>query len=232
MQLCFAVFALLVALPAAEASPPALRGSANPVSRPRLPPAGIPHAAEEQHKSCTLTAVAPAPERSPVVRARVLLLLSGALYGTYTVILRAIHKVGGEPLPAVFVTFARYQFLALFAFMLRGVRARQASTATDPATTPTDSSLWFAAAELAFYTVVASLTSVFGVQRVPAVMSEILSSTVHVFVPLQTLALVGSTSFGTPTWLGCLIAFSAAVISCIADSHGSARRVAGAGGPA
>ena len=59
-----------------------------------------------------------------------LLLLSGALYGTYTVLLRAIHNVGGEPLPAVFVTFVRYQFLALFAFALSGLRAWQARGCT------------------------------------------------------------------------------------------------------
>ena len=51
-----------------------------------------------------------------------------------------------------------------------------------------DVALWLAALELGAYTVVASVMSVWGVARVSAVTSEILASTIHVFVPLQVSA--------------------------------------------
>ena len=49
-----------------------------------------------------------------------MLVASAAIYGTHYVLLRALKSVGGEPLPTVFVTFVRYQFLMLFAALLRG----------------------------------------------------------------------------------------------------------------
>jgi len=224
--------AIAVALTVADARPPELRREPRTARRREKKTPLVPLRVATTLPCSTLTATVPALERSPVVRARILLLLSGVLYGTYTVILRAINAVGGEPLPAVFVTCVRYQFLALFAFALRWVRARQArssSSSSARATPTTNSSVWLAASELAVYSVVSSLASVFGVQRVPAVMSEILSSTVHIFVPLLSLALVGGASFGPPTWLGCLLAFAAAVTSTVADSYGS-QHAAAAGG--
>ena len=74
-------------------------------------------------------------EHSPaeMTRARLLLLLSGAIYGTYTVFIRALNTVGGEKLPSVFVTFVRYFFLTGMAFALRAWRARQAPAASPSA---------------------------------------------------------------------------------------------------
>jgi drug/metabolite transporter (DMT)-like permease len=162
-----------------------------------------------------------------------MLVIAGAIYGTYPVLLRALKSVGGEPLPAVFVSFVRYQFLTLFAFSLRAVRAVQqkrddksggvtAKKSGSSTTTATSRRLWIAAAELAAHTVVASLLGIYGVSRVPAVTSEILSSMVNLFVPLQTLVLVGGSSLGVTTWLGCAIAFCAALISCLSDADGGA----------
>ena len=178
-------------------------------------------------------------EASPaaVTRARALLLIAGAIYGTYPVLLRALKNVGGESLPAVFVAFVRYQFLALFAFSLKAFRAVQRNWRGDVAvaegarqnkTAPRE--LWLGALELAAHTVLASVLGIYGVARVPAVTSEILSSTVHLFVPLQTLALVGGASFGAPTWLGCSLAFAAAIISCLSDAGSASAGGASGGG--
>ena len=74
------------------------------------------------------SAAAPAdhdPTPGKVARARVLMVLSTAIYGTYPVLLRALHVVGGEPMPSAFVTFARYMILTVFAFGLRGLRRWQ-----------------------------------------------------------------------------------------------------------
>ena len=49
------------------------------------------------------------------------------------------------------------------------------------------------------------------VSRVPAVTSEILASTLHLFVPLQTLIFIGPADFGIRTWAGCALAFGADV---------------------
>ena len=170
-----------------------------------------------------------APDAAAVNTARALILLSGAIYGTYPVLIRALQFVDGEPLPAAFLTFARYQFLMAMAFALKGWRALQGTKATAPvAQTKREApSPWGAALELAALTVITTILSVWGVGRISAVTSEILASTVHVFVPLQTLVMVGGASFGRNTWLGYILAFVAAVVSCLADSAGAA---SGAGG--
>ena len=90
--------------------------------------------------------------------------------------------------------------------------------------------MWWAACELALLTAVSSVISIWGVSRVSAVTSEILGSTLHVFVPLLTLGLVGGSSFGMNTWLGCLLAFVAAVISCLADNTDAVASGGGGGG--
>ena len=114
----------------------------------------------------------PPPEYSSteVMRARLLLLLSGVIYGTYTVIIRALKNVGGEPLPSL--SRCKYQFLTGMAFSMRAWRSRQARRAAGPAAAstarpPMDKKLWLAAFELAFYTVISSLLSIFGTGRVP-----------------------------------------------------------------
>ena len=153
------------------------------------------------------------------MRARLLLLVAGCIFGTYPVLLRALNSVGGEPLPAVFVTFARYQFLSLFVFIDRCVkrmRGPEAEKVADSAGSGS-SSVWMAGMELAAYAVAGTLLSIFGVSRVTAVTSEILSSMIHMFVPLLTLFLVGNSSCGAATWAGCILAFCAALVSCIAD---------------
>ena len=181
----------------------------------------------------------PAAVPLSIYHARLQLLLSAAIYGTYTVIIRALNTVGGEPLPAVFVTCVRYFFLMFMAFGQKAWRARQAriadagsaaATASRSPPAPFDVKLWVAATELGVWTVATCLLAIYGIGRVPAVMAEILSSTVHVFVPIVTLVLVGGTSFGVFTWSGCLVAFAAAVISCVADGGVSGSGSGGGGG--
>jgi drug/metabolite transporter (DMT)-like permease len=169
--------------------------------------------------------------------ARLLLLLGSAIYGTYPVILRGLKAVGGEPLPAVFVAFVRYQFLILFAGLLRVIRSLQARTAVHagavPAMTPSPKAfsgqpsspprhLWLAASELALYTLISSVLSIFAVSRLPAVMSEIIASMTHIFVPFQTLVLLKRTGFGIRTWAGCGLAFGAVVLAGLTDMGGDA----------
>ena len=139
--------------------------------------------------------------------------------------------VGGEPLPSAFVTFARYQILTVLAAGLQALRRLQQRSKSSPkAAAPSSSpaaassagggaSLWVAACELATYTVLGSLLSVWGIGRLPSVTSEILGSTIHVFVPLLTIWLLGraNATFGLNTWLGCILAFAAAIISTVAD---------------
>lgn len=169
-----------------------------------------------------------------------LMLLSGAIYGTYPVLIRALKVVGGEPLPSAFVTFVRYQFLMLMAFGLRAVRAIQARSQQGAAADKKSSAgapskatdgMRLAAFELATYTVFGTWLSVWGVARISSVTSEILASTIHVFVPLLSLGLIPDASFGRNTWLGCTLAFTAATISCLFDSApagGAAASAAGA----
>ena len=146
---------------------------------------------------------------------------------------QALHVVGGEPLPSAFVTFARYQILTVLAAGLQALRALQQRSKSSPKAAAPSSSpaaasssgggggagLWVAACELGTYTVLGSLLSVWGIGRLPSVTSEILGSTIHVFVPLLSLGLLGraNAAFGLNTWLGCLLAFAAAIISTVAD---------------
>ena len=121
-----------------------------------------------------------------VLRARLFLLLAGCIWGTYAVLLRAINTVQATPLPAVFVTAARYQFLCGFAFIQRGFFARHRGTGSAASATEPEASgehgvadpTW-AAIELAAIAVFSTLASIWGVALVPSVTSEILSSTVR-----------------------------------------------------
>lgn len=242
---CAALAALPCALGSANTPPPAI--SRLPRSAVMTPlrfrggaanaPPTITAAAPRQKEGAAVPAISP-------TQARVLLLLAGCIYGTYPVLLRALNAVGGEPLPAVFVTAARYQFLAVFALIDRLWRAAQqrpsavalkdAGAASAPAHSAAEPAvpLSLAAIELAAYTVCGTLLSIYGIELVTAVTSEILSSTIHMFVPLQTLALVGGASFGAPTWAGCLIAFCAAIFSCVLDGSQSGGGGGGGGGHA
>jgi len=177
---------------------------------------------------------------------RGLLLLAGAIYGTYPVLLRANAVIGKQPLPATFITFVRYQFLTLFAALLRAFRTFQSRRGQPPPPTAgntregdsevanpakraqimlrsffddgSDSrAMWTAAAELGLYTVISSLLAVAGLSRVSALTSEILISTMHLFVPLQAYFLLGRSGFGARTWAGCGMAFGAALLTSIAD---------------
>ena len=177
------------------------------------------------------------------------LVASAAIYGTHYVLLRALKSVGGEPLPTVFVTFVRYQFLMLFAALLRGFRAFQSSIASVPiASTPAAKAsatskasaaskaaqlpasglkFWLHATELALYTLVSALLGIYGSQLVPAITSEILGSTMHLFVPVLTLVLLRRADFGARTWAGCALAFSAALVTAYAGAVGNGGGAAG-----
>ena len=181
-------------------------------------------------------------QRPSTAKARFWLLLSAAIYGTYPVLLRGLQAVGGEPLPPVFVSCVRYQFLTLFAILLRAYRFVQSCSSPPPmqqaATASVTSSrtdrarmqLWLAASELGAYTVLSSLLSIFGVSHTPAAISEILAATSNLFVPLITLVLLGSRGFGIRTWSGCGLAFLAAVLASIADLPAKVATGSGASG--
>ena len=180
-----------------------------------------------------------------------MLVASAAIYGTHYVLLRALKSVGGEPLPTVFVTFVRYQFLMLFAALLRGFRAFQSSIASVPiASTPAAKAsatskasaaskaaqlpasglkFWLHATELALYTLVSALLGIYGSQLVPAITSEILGSTMHLFVPVLTLVLLRRADFGARTWAGCALAFGAALVTAYAGADGNGGGAAGGG---
>lgn len=110
-----------------------------------------------------------------VARAKMLLLVSNAGFGSYSVLLRALSEVqGAEPLGTVFICFVRYSFLFLFASVTRYIRSAEAKrrpAAANP--TPVRPGASLAAFELAVYSVGNALLSVWGTCRVTSAMSEI-----------------------------------------------------------
>lgn len=119
-----------------------------------------------------------------------------------------------------------HRFLCLFAFLQKKYLASRHSSlasATTGKRAPNvpSASRTLAAIELAAITVCSTLLSIWGVSRVPSVTSEILSSTVHIFVPILTLmasASLASKDFGLLTWVGCLVSFIAALGVAIASA--------------
>lgn len=166
-----------------------------------------------------------------LTRAKLLLLLSNAGFGSYSVLLRALSEVqGAEPLGTVFITFVRYSFLFIFATVTRYLRSVQAKRrpAKEHAPAPAPGAS-LAAFELAVYSVVCALLSVWGTCRVTSAMSEIYASTDHVFVPLMSVVL-GIGDFGARTWGACAMAFGAAVLTALIDAMRGDVGSGGAGG--
>ena len=111
-------------------------------------------------------------------RARLLLLVSNAGFGSYSVFLRALGQVpGAVPLGTVFITFVRYNILFFLATVTRTIHALQAKQRTQPKRgVDMLDAAHLAAFELAFYSVACALLSVWGTCRVTAAMSEIFAS--------------------------------------------------------
>jgi len=207
---------------AAAASSIAMPRSTQPQLRPADPNKFQPGALRLRGGAGSMAA-SPASTSLTPFAARVLILLSGVLYGTYPVLLRALRAVGGEPLPPAFVTFARYQLLLLMSVAQRGLRAikdggKNGEPVAAAQSAKPSAGLWLAALELASYTTINAYVNIWALTRVSAVTNEILSSTIHVFVPLLSIMVLPDASFGLNTWLGCVLAFAAAVISCLADA--------------
>jgi len=160
-----------------------------------------------------------AASAAAVARAKGLLLVANAGFGSYSVILRALSMVpGAEPLGTVFITFVRYSFLFLFASVTRHLRAVQARRRPPKVPAgPEAPGANLAAFELAVYSVASALLSIWGTVRVTAAMSEIFASTDHVFVPLVSV-LLGAGGFGRRTWGACVMAFGAAVLTAVIDA--------------
>lgn len=175
-----------------------------------------------------------------VCRARLLLLLAAILFGTYSVLMRLLFSAAGEPLPVIAVTCIRFSVIAaysalLFAGKAAVARCRSACVGASAARAGANwRLLLLASAELAFYDLAGNLFSTYGLTQTDAIESELLLSTVSLFVPL--LALLAGHSAGARTWLGCVLAFLG-VVATAALCHGAAlrRRLAsseGMAGPA
>ncbi|KOO31952.1 hypothetical protein Ctob_004798 [Chrysochromulina tobinii] len=154
-----------------------------------------------------------------LARAKLLLLLANAGFGSYTVFLRSLATVpGAEPLGMIFIVFVRYNVLCLLATITRTIQFFMARREPDRAKGRSDSeqSPHLAAFELALLSVLCSFFSVWGTCRVPAAMAEIFQSTDNVFVPLLSV-LLGLGDFGARTWAACGLAFGAAVLVAVVD---------------
>ena len=154
-----------------------------------------------------------------LARAKLLLLLANAGFGSYTVFLRSLATVpGAEPLGMIFIVFVRYNVLCLLATITRTIQFFMARREPDKAKGRSDSeqSPHLAAFELALLSVLCSFFSVWGTCRVPAAMAEIFQSTDNVFVPLLSV-LLGLGDFGARTWAACGLAFGAAVLVAVVD---------------
>ena len=132
-----------------------------------------------------------------VARARSLLVLSNAGYGSYAVIIKALNMQGGEPLGAVFITCVRYNILALIALTFGGLRQLEArlragSSERSKKTKEKQAisgALLLASFELSCYVVPCMFFSIYGTSRMPAMMSEIFAGTDHVSARLLSLSL-------------------------------------------
>ena len=164
----------------------------------------------------------PAGDGAAAARARLLLLVSNAGFGSYSVFLRALSEVpGAVPLGTVFITFVRYNILFLLAIITRSIRTLQARRQKGGSRHTLDGhkgdASHLAAFELALYSVGSALLSVWGTCRVTAAMSEIFASTDNLFIPVLSV-LLGMGDFGVRTWLACALSFGAAVTVAIIDS--------------
>ena len=154
-----------------------------------------------------------------LARAKLLLLLANAGFGSYTVFLRSLAAVpGAEPLGMIFIVFVRYNVLCLLATITRTIQFLMARREPDSAKGRSDGeqSPHLAAFELALLSVTCSFFSVWGTCRVTAAMAEIFQSTDNVFVPLVSV-LLGLGDFGARTWVACGLAFGAAVLVAVVD---------------
>ena len=82
--------------------------------------------------------------------------------------------------------------------------------------------LRLAAFELACVGLAGNFLSVWGLSRVTAALAETLLGCVHVFVPLITVAVSGSTAVGRRTWQACALSFIAVAISACGSAVASA----------
>lgn len=135
-------------------------------------------------------------------KARILLLGSGMLWGTFPVIMRRLYSLPGPTLAPVFITAVRYGLMAIIVVTFMLVRRPTSRGIDIPA-------MMNAAAEIGTIGEFANILSTMGLSGVPAVLAETLLGTVHVFVPLQTWILIGSDRLGARTVVACCLSFCA-----------------------
>lgn len=152
-----------------------------------------------------------------VLRARLMLLGAAAVWGSYAVVLRAIYRSPGPLLAPVFITAVRYVIMSIVS-----VPVWYATTSGHC----TDRAFMRASAELGLVGSVANLLSCWGISLMPAVTSETLLGTIHVWVPCLALALGRSRQVGPRTWAGCVVSFAATLVA----AHGTAATASNAAG--
>ena len=180
--------------------------------------------------------------------ARAYLLAAGAAWGSYPVVLRALHTAPGPQLPAIFIVAARFQLtsiiFAVAASLNRRSEQRQQQHGAPtrrqgqrsfmrlvPAREEKAAALRLAAMELATIGFIGNVMSVWGLSKVSALMGEIALGTVNVFVPLLSVGIGGACAVGIRTWQGCLVSFGAVIVAAAGSGAGGAMGALGGGLP-
>ena len=158
------------------------------------------------------------------VQAQLQLLLAGATWGTFPVMVHLIDRAGTQPLPAVLNIALRYQILAGIALI---AQTWQRQAARPAAKTQAPSGLIAASLELAAYAVMSTFLAIWGVKQLSAATSELLAGTTQVFVP-PLMVLLGCSSPGPRAWAGSVLAFAAtAAVGSSAHAATESRPLAG-----
>lgn len=141
-----------------------------------------------------------------MLKARLLLLGAGALWGTFPVVMRRLYTSPGPELAPVFITAWRYGMMAL---VVLPIYCCSHLRSLEPGARK---SLNRAALEIGMLGEAANILSTAGLSLVPAVLAETFLGAVHIFVPLQSALLIGTSSLGARSVYACGLSFCAVLI--------------------
>ena len=166
--------------------------------------------------------------------ARLLVLMAAIAGSSMSTIMKILYSGGSgtQALPPLFITACRFSFNVLFANLWKGARAvlipREAS-----ARSVAPSGLNWAAAELGAVAVLETVLKMYGLQHASTLTSESLLASVHLWIPVLTVAFEEKSSFGGRTWAGCTLSFASALFATIVTpaTAGSTSTVAAASSP-
>ena len=197
-----------------------------------------PHGAMATRSTPLRTPQARLSAQSPdgLLRARLALVGTSVLWGTYPTCLKLIYAADGAPLTPIAITAMRFVIMAGVAQIVLVREEASSSTDSDTLQTPEDtpdvkelqsmaanseSGFMLAAAELGFWGCAGTQLNSLALQEIPAIRATLLLASVNVLTPsLQALFGTAAQRHIAPqTWIACILALGCTVLAVGAPSE-------------